>query len=383
MTTVQAQARELSAEARAALIARAAAALREGGLAVVPTETVYGLAAGAASRAGVEKLAAAVGRRAPWIEPGAAVGPFATWHAASAGVVRDVLRPRFAVHRRLLARLAPGPVRFLVEVGPEEQARIERELGVQPGVATGGGLVAVRVPDHELTAAVLEQARTPVVMERLAATGWGADRDAGPALADGRAERAGIAVVVDDGPTRYGRASTTLKLREGGGWEVVAAGACEERIIRRRLERHILFICTGNTCRSPMAETIARAIVDESPGGVPTRVSSAGVAAAEGDRATPEAWEALRGLGFEPGPHRSKDLTRGMVADADVIYGMTSSHLRAVLALDPTAAAKVRTLDPAGADVPDPIGAPPEVYRRTAQRLAELVRARLKELEAE
>ncbi|MCC6676008.1 MAG: Sua5/YciO/YrdC/YwlC family protein [Phycisphaerales bacterium] len=382
MSTVQTLARDLPAEARAALLARAATQLRDGGLAVLPTETVYGLAASAASRPAIEKLAAIVNRAAPWVAPTVSV-PFATWHAAGPAVARDVLRLKHPVHRRLLARLTPGPVRFLIETGPEDIARIERELGALPAVFTGAGLLALRVPDHDLTQTILEQARTPVIAERLAAAGWGSDRDASAALADDRAARAGIATVIDDGPTRHGRASTTLKLRAGGGWEIFTPGACEERYIRRRLERNILFICTGNTCRSPMAETIARAIADESAGGVPTRVSSAGVAAAEGDRATPEAWEALRGLGFEPGMHRSRDLTRAMITEADVIYGMTGSHVRAVLAIDPTAGAKVRTLDPAGQDVPDPIGAPAEIYRKTAQRLAELVRARLKELENE
>lgn len=379
MNTVQTLARDLSAEARAALLARAASQLREGGLVIVPTETVYGIGASAASRSAVERLAALVNRPAPWAGPSSA--PFSTWHTATTAEARDVLRLRHPVHRRLLARLTPGPVRFLVEAGPEELARIERELGALPGVITGGGVVAVRVPDHDLTRAVLEQARTPVTGDRLSSTGWGPDREAAAALVDDRARRAGIMTVIDDGPTRHGRISTTLRLKEGGGWEIAAPGAVEERSIRRKLERNILFVCTGNTCRSPMAETIARAIADESAGGVPMRIGSAGVAAAEGDRATPEAWEALRGLGFEPGLHRSRDLTRGMIADADVIYVMSSSHLRAVLAVDPTATAKVQLLDPAGQDVPDPIGAPAEVYRRTAQRLADLVRARLKALD--
>lgn len=399
MSTVQTPVRDLPAAARAELIARAAASLREGGLAVIPTETVYGIAASAASRSALERLSELARRGAGWGSErgsGATPGPFSTWHAPHVQVVRDVLRVKHPVHRRLLARLAPGPVRFVVEAPAEELSRIERELGVLPAVVTGTlpglsaglGVVAVRVPDHEIAAAVIEQAKTPVIAERLASTGWGGDRDLSAAQSEDRAARAGIASVIDDGPTKYGKASTTIRLRADGGYDVTDVGAYEERLVRKRLERNILFVCTGNTCRSPMAEQIARAILHQGEGrnvgsAVPTRVGSAGVAAASGDRATPEGWEALRAMGIEPGVHRSRDLTRQLIAEADVIFGMTNSHVRAVLAIDPTAGAKVRTLDPAGGDIPDPIGGSPEVYRRTAERLGELVRARMTELERE
>lgn len=389
MSTVQTTARELSPEARAALIGRAAAALRGGGVVVLPTETVYGIAASAASRGAMERLAALVRREEEWNarQGGAGAGaspPFSTWHAPSVAVARAVLRLSHPVHRRLVARLAPGAVRFLVEMSPEELARVERELGALPGVMTGvvngAGVAALRVPDQEITAAVIEQAKVPVVADRLAATGWGSDRDPSAALADERATRAGVACVIDDGPARLGRTSTTVRLTLAGGYEVVDQGAYEERYIRKRLERNLLFVCTGNTCRSPMAEMIARAELAELKDGIPTRVSSAGIAASSGEPATPEGLEALREMGIDTPAHRSRELTRQLIAEADGVYAMTQSHAQSILSIDPTAGPKVRTLDPAGGDIPDPIGSGPEVYRKTAERLRGLIRARLGEL---
>jgi glycine hydroxymethyltransferase len=128
----------------------------------------------------------------------------------------------------------------------------------------------------------------------------------------------------------------------------------------------ILFVCTGNVCRSPMAEGLfrhaVRALGD-------FRVISAGVGAIDGQPPSPHAVRALKDLGIEIGQQRSRMLTSDLVDQADYIFGMTHGHVDAISLLFPHAAEKTfllrefdETLDTFEKDISDPIGGSFEVY---------------------
>jgi protein-tyrosine phosphatase len=344
-------------------------------LVILPTETVYGLAALATSSSGVEVLK---NPPAPVDHP-AGIVRACTWHAPSAAQVIKALRITQPLHRRLFARLAPGPVRFLVQKPHGEVPGILADLGVPQGVIEFEGEFAIRIPDHPLTREVLETSGGVVIADRVSAFGVGDGRTL-PEDIDALAKKLGVAAILDDGATRLGKPSTPIRLKLDGSFEVLAGGLFDDRYIKKKVERLVVFVCTGNTCRSPMAAAIAKDFLTRHRSPIPTRVASAGVATAVGEPMTREAQDALREMNIEAPPHRAHDLTRDLAKDAEVIYAMTKAHVQAVLSVAPFAAGRVFTLDPEGSDVPDPIGGSPAEYRSTAQRLKQLVERRMTEL---
>jgi RpiB/LacA/LacB family sugar-phosphate isomerase len=128
----------------------------------------------------------------------------------------------------------------------------------------------------------------------------------------------------------------------------------------------ILFLCTGNVCRSPMAEGLFRHAVQ---GRGDFRVLSAGLGAVDGQPPTNYSVMAMREIGMDISHQRSRALTSEMVASADYIFGMTHSHVDTVALLYPQHAEKAfllrefdDSLEPYEKDISDPIGSPYDVY---------------------
>ncbi len=167
---------------------------------------------------------------------------------------------------------------------------------------------------------------------------------------------------------------------DGQGFEVLRGGILGELDLSITAGHCVLFVCTGNTCRSPMAETIARHILSQRGEGALTTVQSAGTAGGGGAPMSAEAVQALRSAGIETKPHDSRPLTSRLVNAADVIFVMTPEHLEAVLAIDPSAAGRAHLLDPTGAGILDPIGAPQEQYNETAAEIRQHIERRVTEM---
>lgn len=147
---------------------------------------------------------------------------------------------------------------------------------------------------------------------------------------------------------------------------------------------NLLFVCTGNTCRSPMAEAIARRMLEER-GWHHVAVGSAGIAAADNAPASAEAVEVAREHNLDLLQHQARGLTPERVAWADMILTMSPSHAQAVEALGGEGKTYPVTewVDSGfrGQAVADPFGGDVAAYRLTFAQLSDSVHAVLGRLE--
>jgi L-threonylcarbamoyladenylate synthase len=242
--------------------------------------------------------------------------------------------------------------------------------------------IGIRCPDNAIAAMLLQTAKESVVAPSANKTGQPPATDAEQVFAQFSGQ---IDLLLDGGPCKYKKSSTVVKIGKKG-LEVLRAGVYSEEELEKMSVVKFLFVCTGNTCRSPMAEGMFRKFLAEKLqckvdqlDKIGYKVLSAGVMNMAGSSASEEAIAACVAKGVDIKAHKSTALTRQLVEESDFIFAMTRIHCERAVALCPEAAEKCMLL--AGSkEIFDPISQSQQVFNECAESIEKAVRERISEL---
>ncbi|MHC4660896.1 MAG: L-threonylcarbamoyladenylate synthase [Planctomycetota bacterium] len=322
--------------------------LRNGGLVSFPTETVYGLGVDAKN---LEAMA-----RMRWLKNRPATKPFA--FLVSAHEEAEKLAGSLpAAALRITEQFWPGPLTIIV-----------------PGPA--GQEIGLRFPAHAVPQELLRQLGNPI-----AATSGNVSGDVPSVAADDVAQvfEGKIECIIDGGTTVLRQSSTVVRFKPQS-YEILRLGIITEDMLAPLIQKRILIVCKGNTCRSPMAEGFLKHMISEHHdiGESMLRnygyfISSAGTGAAVGNKASMDAVAAMKENSIDISRHLTRKLTDLMTQRSDFIITMSNEIAEYVRRLDPDASERILVLDPAG--IEDPAGSQRENYLR----IRNMIENRLKE----
>ena len=343
------------------IVYRTVQALAEGKLVAFPTETVYLAAASALIPEAVNRLIEACGSVPP---------EHRALAIKSGDDALDFVPDLSPLGRRLMRRCWPGPLLIRTSAVHPESVLTQLPPETRSLVAPEG-VVGLRVPFHDVILSVLRFSIGPLVVvpiargDQMAVSGEEVVQQVG--------ER--VDVVLDAGRTKYAQPATMIQLG-ADRWSMVELGVIGDLALQRLASMMILLVCTGNTCRSPMAELLMRRHLAKRLGCSTDQldqhgvvVASAGLAAAPGGRPSGEAVEAMARQGLDLTEHLSQPVSERLIKQADLILTMTHGHRQAIINRWPELTSRTAVVTRDKRDVADPIGGPLPLYEECARQL--------------
>jgi len=242
--------------------------------------------------------------------------------------------------------------------------------------------IGIRCPDNLIATMLLQATNNPVIAPSANIAGQPPAVDAEQVLAQLSGQ---IELLLDAGPCKHKKSSTVVKIGKIG-LEILRSGVYSQAQLDEMSAVKFLFVCTGNTCRSPMAEGMFRKYLAEKlqckvdqleQAGY--KISSGGVMDMSGFPASAEAIAACAAKGIDLIAHRNKGLSKELIEESDFIFAMERIHQERIIALSHEAVNKCFLL--AGdKGIADPIGHPQEFFNSCANIIEAAVKEKISEL---
>jgi len=303
----------------------------KGGIVALPTETVYGLGVLASCKEAVERLYKI--KRRDYNKP------FSLCVANKEEALNLFsLLPPYGF--RLIERFWPGPLTliFYSRKGDEK--------------------IGIRVPHHKTLSRILEELKEPICLPSANLSG---EKEATTSYEVEKMFSENIDLLVEAEPPQYNKASTVVDLTFHP-FKILREGVIPQKeIIKTFIRKRILFVCTGNTCRSPLAQILLRKYLSQIAPFFEERyeILSCGITAFEGVSLSEEVKRILKEYENLEAEHFAQRVNKDILLSSDLIFVMENRHKEFIVNLEPLLESRVFLLGkflPYEQEIPDPIG---------------------------